>query len=65
MQFQFYMIMKLLPRAYNKVYNEKSRQIGIRHSYVKQQINKGGVIISYVKSNESLAIPFTKGLAEM
>ena len=50
-----------LSRAYNKVYNGKSRHINIRHSYVKEQINQTVVTFNYIKSKKNLVDPsFTK-----
>ena len=53
-----------LSRAYNKVYNGKSRHISLRHEYVKQLITDGVISIVYVRSNKNLADPLTKGLAK-
>ena len=52
-----------LSRAYNKVYNGKSRHISLRHEYVKQLITDGVISIVYVRSNKNLVDPLTKGLA--
>jgi len=51
-----------LTRAYNHVYNGKSRHIGLRHSCVRELITNGVITIDYVKSSQNLADPFTKGL---
>ena len=51
-----------LSRAYNEVYNEKSRHISLRHKYVKQSITNGVINIVYVRINKNLADPLTKGL---
>ena len=51
-----------LSEAYNKVYNEKSRHISLRHEYVKQLITDGVINIVYVRTNKNLADPLTKGL---
>ena len=51
-----------LARAYNSVYNGKSRHISLRHEYVRQLIQGGIISISYVKTSENLADPFTKPL---
>ena len=51
-----------LSRAYNKIYNEKSRHISLRHAYVRQLI-EGVITIIYVKSCKNLAGPFTKALS--
>ena len=52
-----------LSRAYNKVYNEKSRHSCLRYEYVKQLITYGVINIVYVRSNKNLADPLTKGLS--
>ena len=51
-----------LARAYNSVYNGKSRHNTLRHEYVRQLIQGGIISISYVKTSENLADPFTKPL---
>ena len=52
-----------LSRAYNKVYNGKSRHISLRHEYVRQLITDGVINVVYVRTNKNLADPLTKGLA--
>nr|GEU97410.1 zinc finger, CCHC-type [Tanacetum cinerariifolium] len=51
-----------LSRAYNQVYNGKSRHIGIRHMQANQLINDRVITISVLRSSKNLADPFTKGL---
>nr|GEV13632.1 zinc finger, CCHC-type [Tanacetum cinerariifolium] len=51
-----------LSRAYNKVYNGKSRHISLRHAYIKELISNGIITIEYIRSCKNLADPFTKGL---
>ena len=51
-----------LARAYSSTYNGKSRHISLRHDYVRQLIQDGIIAISYVKSSNNLADPFTKPL---
>ena len=51
-----------MSRALNKAYNEKSRHISLRHEYVRQLISDGIITITYVKSCNNLADPFTKGV---
>ncbi|GJV48735.1 zinc finger, CCHC-type containing protein [Tanacetum coccineum] len=51
-----------LSRAYNQVYNGKSRHIGLRHRQVNQLINDGVITVSFLRSSKNLADPFTKGL---
>lgn len=52
-----------LSRAYSKIYNGKSRHISLRHEYVQQLITDGVINITYVKSSNNLADPFTKALS--
>ena len=52
-----------MSRAYNKVYNGKSRHISLRHEFVRQLIDDGVITITYVRSQENLADPLTKGLS--
>ena len=51
-----------LSRAYNQIYNGKSRHISLRHEYVRQLISDDVISIVYVKTNKNLAYPLTKGL---
>nr|GEX27830.1 zinc finger, CCHC-type [Tanacetum cinerariifolium] len=51
-----------LSRAYNKVYNGKSRHIKLRHAYIKELISNWIITIEYIRSCKNLADPFTKGL---
>ena len=44
------------------VCNGKLRHISLRHAYVRQLIQCGIIAITYVKSSENLANPFTKPL---
>ncbi|KAH9656702.1 hypothetical protein KPL70_022787 [Citrus sinensis] len=53
-----------LSRAYNKVYNGKSRHISLRHEYMKQLIADGVINIVYVRTNKNLADPLTKDRAQ-
>ena len=52
-----------LGRAYYKIYNGKSRHIGLKHDYIKQLIESGTISIVYVKSNNNLANPFTRAVS--
>ena len=54
-----------LSRAYCQVYNGKSRQIGVRHSYVKDKIKEGVISINYIRTELNLADPLTKGLTRV
>ncbi|XP_072076859.1 secreted RxLR effector protein 161-like [Arachis hypogaea] len=52
-----------MSRVYNKVYNGKSRHISLRHEFVRQLIDDGVITITYVRCQENLADPLTKGLS--
>ena len=51
-----------LARAYSEIYNEKSRHISLRHDYVRKLIKSGIISLTFVKTSENLADPFTKPL---
>lgn len=51
-----------LSKAYSQVYNRKSRHIGLRHSYIKDLIANAVISVIYVRSEQNLADPLTKGL---
>ena len=53
-----------LSRAYNKIYNGKSRYISLRHEYVKQLITGGIINMIYVRTNKNLARSFDKRFFE-
>ncbi|GJT60907.1 zinc finger, CCHC-type containing protein [Tanacetum coccineum] len=55
-------IQSTLSRAYNEVYNGKSRDISPRHAYIKELISNEKITIEYIRSCKNLADPFTKGL---
>lgn len=38
-----------LSRTYNQIYSGKSSHIGLKHSYVKQLLTNGVVIIEFVR----------------
>ncbi|GAA0165699.1 hypothetical protein LIER_21028 [Lithospermum erythrorhizon] len=48
--------------ATNTVYNEKRRNIRIRHRIIRQLLKNGVVSLDYVKSKRNLVDPFTTGL---
>ena len=50
----------ILGRAYSKMYNSKSRHIGLKHDYIRQLIESGSISIVYVRSNSNLADSLTK-----
>lgn len=53
-----------LARTYSEVYNGKSRRMSLRHDYVRKLIKDGVISLTYVKSSENLADPFTKPLTK-
>ena len=52
-----------LGKAYNKMYNGKSRHISLRHDYIRQLIESGIVSIVYVRSNSNLPDSLTKAVS--
>ncbi|KAI5425951.1 hypothetical protein KIW84_031684 [Lathyrus oleraceus] len=52
-----------LGRAYNEMYNRKSRHIGLRHSFVRKLIKDVIISLIFIRSSYNLADPFTKLLA--
>ncbi|KAL0333939.1 UNVERIFIED_CONTAM: Retrovirus-related Pol polyprotein from transposon TNT 1-94 [Sesamum angustifolium] len=50
-------------RAQSSMYNGKSRHIRRRHNTIRQLISSGIISIDYIKSNDNLADPLTKGLS--
>ncbi|GJW80124.1 zinc finger, CCHC-type containing protein [Tanacetum coccineum] len=52
-----------LPKAYNQMYNQKSRHLGVRHNMIYELIMNGVVSIEFVRSQHNLADHLTKGLA--
>lgn len=49
-----------LARPYNKLYNEKSKHIGLRHSFARKLINDEIISVTYICSSYNLADPFIK-----
>ena len=52
-----------LGKSYSKMYNGKSRHIGLRHEYIKKLIESGIISIVYVRSNSNMANPLTKEMS--
>ncbi|GJX32528.1 hypothetical protein Tco_0242383 [Tanacetum coccineum] len=44
-----------LAKAYNQIYNEKSRHLGVTHSMIRELIMNGVVFIEFVRSQQNLA----------
>ncbi|KAK4368221.1 hypothetical protein RND71_012013 [Anisodus tanguticus] len=51
-----------LRRTQSSMYNGKSRHIRRRHKTVRQLITTGIISIDYIKSNDNITDPLTKGL---
>ena len=51
-----------IARAKNKIYNEKSRHIRLRHKIIKQLLDGGIISLDYVRSKLNISDPFTKSL---
>jgi hypothetical protein len=49
-------------RAHNHIYNGKSRHIRRRHNTIQQLLSQGIIVLDYVKSQDNIADPLTKGL---
>nr|GEU68422.1 zinc finger, CCHC-type [Tanacetum cinerariifolium] len=52
-----------LVKAYNQMYNGKSRHLGVRHSMIRELIMNGVVSIEFVRSQQNLADHLTNGLS--
>ncbi|GJX87302.1 zinc finger, CCHC-type containing protein [Tanacetum coccineum] len=50
-----------LAKAYNQIYNGKSRHLGVRHSMIRELITNGLVSIEFVRSQQNLVDHLTKG----
>ena len=49
-------------RAQNNIYNCNSRHILRRHNTIRQLLSTVVISLNYVKSNDNIANPLTKGL---
>ncbi|KAF3625849.1 hypothetical protein FXO38_29555 [Capsicum annuum] len=52
-----------IDRAGSMMYNDKSRHIRQRHNTVRELLSSGVIIVDYVKSNDNVLDPLTKGLS--
>ena len=52
-----------IAKVQNRYFNGKRRQIRRKHSTVRELLTNGAVRVDYVRSEENLADPLTKGLA--
>ncbi|CAL8993404.1 unnamed protein product [Prunus brigantina] len=52
-----------IAKVRNRYYNGKRRQIRRKHSTTREFLSNGAVRVDYVRSDENLADPLTKGLA--
>ncbi|GKA26980.1 zinc finger, CCHC-type containing protein [Tanacetum coccineum] len=57
------LIAATLAKAYSKMYNRKSRHLGVRHSMIRELITNGVISIKFVRSQQNLANHLTKRLA--
>ncbi|BBG96840.1 NAD(P)-binding Rossmann-fold superfamily protein, partial [Prunus dulcis] len=55
--------MATIAKVQNHYYNGKRRQICRKHSTIREFLSNGAVRVDYVRSDENLADPLTKGLA--
>jgi len=51
-----------IARAKNKMYNEKSRHIRLKHKIVKQLLDDGIISLDHVRSELNISDSFTKPL---
>nr|KAJ0200602.1 hypothetical protein LSAT_V11C600333090 [Lactuca sativa] len=51
-----------LAKAYNQVYNGKSRHLGVRHSMIHELIMTGVIFVEFVRTQLNLTDHLTKGL---
>ena len=51
-------------RAFNKIYNGKSRHISLKHAYIKQLISEGVITIIYVWFRNNLVGSIYKSTRE-
>nr|GEV01052.1 zinc finger, CCHC-type [Tanacetum cinerariifolium] len=54
----------IMARAYSKIYNGKSRHLGVRHSMVRELIRNDMISIEFVRTQHNLADHLTKGLSK-
>ncbi|TYK06418.1 Retrovirus-related Pol polyprotein from transposon TNT 1-94 [Cucumis melo var. makuwa] len=52
-----------IAKVQNRYYNGKRQQIRRKHSTIRELLTTGTVIVNYIKSDDNLADPLTKGLA--
>lgn len=51
-----------ISKAFGKVYPRKSRQLALRHEYIRQLISYGVITVVYAKSSNNLVDLLTKTL---
>nr|GEX89227.1 zinc finger, CCHC-type [Tanacetum cinerariifolium] len=52
-----------LANAYSKMYNRKSKHLGVRHNMIRELITNGVISIEFLRSQQNLANHLTKVLA--
>ena len=53
-----------LAKAYSNVYNGKSRNLGVRHSFIRELITHSVISVVFVRTHNNLADHLTKSLAK-
>ncbi|CAL2268730.1 unnamed protein product [Prunus armeniaca] len=53
-----------IAKVYNRFYNSKRRQIRRKHSTIREFLSNGAIRVDFVRSDENLADPLTKGLVQ-
>ena len=52
-----------IAKVQNRYYNGKRRQIRRKHNTIRELLPTGAVIVDYVRPDDNLVDPFSKGLA--
>jgi len=59
----YYDSQAIMSRAFNKIYNKKSRHVSLRYEYIWQLIFYKIITILYIRSYNNLTYPFHKGFS--
>ncbi|KAK9691301.1 hypothetical protein RND81_09G188100 [Saponaria officinalis] len=51
-----------ISKVTSKNFNEKRRHLRVRHKSIKHMISHGVISLDFVRTNDNIADPFTKGL---
>jgi hypothetical protein len=49
--------------VHNPVHHDRTKHIGIDRHFIKEKVDEGALVISFVKSHEQLADVLTKGVS--